>query len=72
MNPLEDPDSGLWIILSGAFIFLATVVMLYCTYRQWSTPKDLTTASAVVTAYFVSAVSKKVIRNRQAKSKEQS
>lgn len=62
---LEDMDNPIWILISGLFVMLATAISLCCFYNKWETPKDLLTISTVTTAYFVSALGKRLIRTKQ-------
>ena len=68
---LNDMDNPVWILASGLLVTAVAALCLYCNYRQWETPKDLLTISAVAAAYFASAVGKRIIRTRQRKQREQ-
>lgn len=68
--PLSDMDHPVWIFASGLFVVLVSFVMLFCTYQQWESPKDLATISAIAAAYFVAALSKRIIRVKQRENRE--
>ena len=71
MLPVSDADSWVWTLASGVVVFAVSVVMLFCTYKQWETPADLRTASAICLTYFVASITRRTIRFKQAAEKRE-
>lgn len=67
---MNDMDHPMWIALSGLFILAVSAIMLWGNYCQWEPSKDLLTASAITTAYFVQAITKRMVRKRKEKQNE--
>lgn len=68
--PLSDMDHPVWIFASGLFVVAVSLLMLFFNYCQFEYGKDLTTVSAIAAAYFVAALSKRIIRVKQRENRE--
>lgn len=61
---MSNQNHWIWMAGSGVWLFLMSVLALWSNYNQWEAPKDLATATQIVTAYFVAAVGERVFRKK--------